>query len=88
MSVSLDEHRLGGLRWIVLRGQDLEAFLALGEHTRDEIDRRVIQGAEVFQAIAVMKLVEREAALVVRGHAAATVRARDVESPRPQFVRV
>ena len=37
MSVSLDEHRLGGLRWIVLRGPDREAFRALGEHTRDEM---------------------------------------------------
>ena len=37
MSVSLDEHRLGGLRWIVLRGPDLEAFHALGEHMRDEM---------------------------------------------------
>jgi hypothetical protein len=37
MSVTLDEHRLGRLRWIVLRGQDREAFRALGEHTRDEM---------------------------------------------------
>ena len=37
MSVSLDEHRLGGLRWIVLHGPDLEVFRALGEHTRDEM---------------------------------------------------
>ena len=37
MGVSLDEHRLGGLRWIVLRGPDREAFRALGEHTRDEM---------------------------------------------------
>ena len=37
MSVSLDEHTLGGLRWIVLRGPDLEAFRALGEHMRDEM---------------------------------------------------
>jgi hypothetical protein len=37
MSVSLDEHEIGGLRWIVLRGQDREAFLALGEHMRQEI---------------------------------------------------
>jgi len=37
MSVSLDEHRLGSLRWIVLHGPDLEAFRALGEHTRDEL---------------------------------------------------
>lgn len=37
MNVSLDEHRLGGLRWIVLRGPDREAFRALGEHTHDEI---------------------------------------------------
>jgi hypothetical protein len=37
MSVSLDEHRLGGLRWIVLRGPDREAFRALGEHMRDEM---------------------------------------------------
>jgi hypothetical protein len=37
MSVSLDEHRLGGLRWIVLRGPDREAFRALGEHTRDDM---------------------------------------------------
>ncbi len=37
MSVSLDEHRLGGLRWIVLRGPDLDAFRALGEHMREEM---------------------------------------------------
>ena len=37
MNVSLDEHRLGGLRWIVLRGQDREAFRALGEHMREEM---------------------------------------------------
>jgi hypothetical protein len=37
MNVSLDEHRLGELRWIVLRGPDREAFRALGEHTRDEM---------------------------------------------------
>ena len=37
MSVSLDEHTLGGLRWIVLRGSDLDAFRALGEHMRDEM---------------------------------------------------
>jgi hypothetical protein len=37
MSVSLEEHRLGGLRWIVLRGRDREAFRALGEHMRDEM---------------------------------------------------
>jgi len=37
MSVSLDEHRLGGLRWIVLRGPDREAYWALGEHMRAEL---------------------------------------------------
>jgi hypothetical protein len=37
MSVSLDEHRLGGLRWIVLNGPDPEAFGALGEHVRGEL---------------------------------------------------
>ena len=37
MSVSLNEHRLGGLRWIVLNGPDQEAFAALGEHVRDEL---------------------------------------------------
>ena len=37
MNVSLDEQRLGGLRWIVLRGPDLAAFQALGEHMRDEM---------------------------------------------------
>lgn len=37
MNVSLGEHRLGGLRWIVLRGPDREAFRALGEHMRDEM---------------------------------------------------
>jgi Acyl-coenzyme A:6-aminopenicillanic acid acyl-transferase len=37
MSVSLDEHRLGGLRWIVLNGPDREAFRALGEHVRAEL---------------------------------------------------
>ena len=37
MSVSLDEHRLGGLRWIVVSGPDREAFRALGEHVRAEL---------------------------------------------------
>ena len=37
LNVSLDEHRFGGLRWIVLRGPDREAFRALGKHARDEI---------------------------------------------------
>jgi Acyl-coenzyme A:6-aminopenicillanic acid acyl-transferase len=37
MSVSLDEHKLGGLRWIVLHGPDREAFRTLGEHVRDEM---------------------------------------------------
>ena len=37
MSVSLAEHRLGGLRWIVLTGPEREAFSALGEHVRNEL---------------------------------------------------
>jgi len=37
MNLSLDEHRLGGLRWIVVCGPDREAFRALGEHMRQEI---------------------------------------------------
>ncbi|HYY17373.1 MAG TPA: C45 family peptidase [Streptosporangiaceae bacterium] len=37
MSVSLAEHRLGSLRWIVLTGPDREAFGALGEHMRGEL---------------------------------------------------
>jgi hypothetical protein len=37
MDVSLDEHRLGGLRWIVVRGPDRAAFRALGEHMRAEM---------------------------------------------------
>lgn len=37
MNVSLDEHRLGGLRWIVVRGPDRAAFRALGEHMRAEM---------------------------------------------------
>jgi hypothetical protein len=37
MSASLDEHRLAGLRWIVLAGPDREAFGALGEHVRGEL---------------------------------------------------
>ena len=37
MSVSLDEHKLGGLRWIVLSGPDREALRALGEHVRGEL---------------------------------------------------
>jgi hypothetical protein len=36
MDVSLDEHELGGLRWIVVRGPDRAAFRALGEHMRAE----------------------------------------------------
>src|SRR5580704_1882852 len=37
MNVSLDEHRLGGLRWIVVRGPDQDGFRALGKHARDDI---------------------------------------------------
>jgi len=37
MNVSIAEHRLGGLRWIVLNGPDREAFGALGEHVRPEL---------------------------------------------------
>jgi hypothetical protein len=37
MNVSLDEHRLGSLRWIMARGPDREVFRALGEHMRQEI---------------------------------------------------
>jgi Acyl-coenzyme A:6-aminopenicillanic acid acyl-transferase len=37
MNVSLDEHKLGGLRWIVLRGPGREAFRVLGEHMREEM---------------------------------------------------
>jgi hypothetical protein len=37
MSVSLHEHKLGGLRWIVLNGPGREAFGALGEHVRGEL---------------------------------------------------
>jgi hypothetical protein len=37
MSVALEEHRLGRLRWIVLTGPDREAFRALGEHVRGEL---------------------------------------------------
>jgi Acyl-coenzyme A:6-aminopenicillanic acid acyl-transferase len=37
VDVSLDERRLGALRWIVLSGPDTEAFRALGEHMRDEV---------------------------------------------------
>jgi Acyl-coenzyme A:6-aminopenicillanic acid acyl-transferase len=37
MNVSLAEHRLGGLRWIVLNGPYREAFRALGEHVRGEM---------------------------------------------------
>ena len=37
MSVSLAEHRLGSLRWIVLSGSDREAFGTLGEHVRAEL---------------------------------------------------
>jgi hypothetical protein len=37
MSVSLKEHQLGGLRWMVLAGPEREAFGALGEHVRNEL---------------------------------------------------
>ncbi len=37
MNVILDEHRLGALRWIVVRGPDREAFRALGAHMRGEM---------------------------------------------------
>ena len=44
MSVSLHEHRLGGLRWIVLTGPDREAFGALGEHVRAPTPGRAAAG--------------------------------------------
>ena len=37
MTVTLDEQRLGALRWIVLSGPGTEAFRALGRHMRAEI---------------------------------------------------
>jgi len=37
MTVTLEEQRLGALRWIVLRGPGTEAFRALGRHMRAEI---------------------------------------------------
>lgn len=37
MNVSLDEHRLGTLRWIALSGPDREVYRALGEHMREEL---------------------------------------------------
>ena len=37
MTVTLDEQRLGALRWIVLSGPGTEAFRTLGSHTRAEI---------------------------------------------------
>ena len=37
MSVCIDEHRLGSLRWIVLTGPEPGAFRALGEHVRPEL---------------------------------------------------
>ena len=37
MTVTLDEQRLGALRWIVLSGPGTEAFRTLGRHTRAEI---------------------------------------------------
>ena len=37
MTVTLDEQRLGALRWIVLSGPGPEAFRALGRHMRAEI---------------------------------------------------
>jgi len=42
MNASLIEHKLGGLRWIVLNGPDREAFRALGEHVRGEMAARTI----------------------------------------------
>jgi hypothetical protein len=37
MNVSIAEHRLGNLRWIVLTGPELDGFRALGEHVRPEL---------------------------------------------------
>jgi hypothetical protein len=37
MTVTLEEQRLGALRWIVLSGPGTEAFRALGRHMRAEI---------------------------------------------------
>jgi len=37
MTVSLNEHRLGSLRWIVLTGSGRDAFRVLGEHVRPEL---------------------------------------------------
>ena len=37
MTATVEEQRLGGLRWIVLRGPGPETFSALGDHLRAEI---------------------------------------------------
>lgn len=44
MNASLDEHRLGALRWIVLRGPDTKAFRALSEYMRDEMAQLTAAG--------------------------------------------
>jgi Acyl-coenzyme A:6-aminopenicillanic acid acyl-transferase len=47
MTVTLDEQRLGALRWIVLSGPGTEAFRALGRHMRAEIRAVVGQWDEL-----------------------------------------
>jgi Acyl-coenzyme A:6-aminopenicillanic acid acyl-transferase len=37
MNATIDEHRLGALRWFVLTGPERDAFRALGEHVRPEL---------------------------------------------------
>jgi Acyl-coenzyme A:6-aminopenicillanic acid acyl-transferase len=49
MTVTLDEQRLGALRWIVLSGPGTEAFRALGRHMRAEIRAVVGEWDELAQ---------------------------------------
>lgn len=51
MTVTLDEQRLGALRWIVLSGPGPEAFRALGRHMRAEI-RAVVDEWDVAGRLA------------------------------------
>jgi hypothetical protein len=47
MSAELIEHRIGSLRWLVASGERREVFLALAEHTREQIRDLVREMPEV-----------------------------------------
>jgi hypothetical protein len=75
MTVTLEEQRLGTLRWIVLSGPETEAFGALGRHMRAEI-RAVVSEWDY-----VARLREHVAGPPGRGRLATVARASEAAFP-------